>query len=35
MKPKTDFSKIGDILSENFFTLSLMMKIKDSNRRIG
>ena len=35
MKPKTDFSKIGDILSENFSSLSLVMKVKNSNRRIG
>ncbi|MCK9588999.1 MAG: hypothetical protein M0Q93_06495 [Terrimicrobiaceae bacterium] len=34
-KPKTDFSKIGDILSENFSTLSLMMKVMNFNRRIG
>jgi len=35
MKLKTDYSKIGDISSKNFSTLSLMMQGKNSNRRIG
>jgi len=34
MKPKIDFSKIRDITSEKISTLALIMKVKNSNRRM-
>ncbi len=32
MKPKADCPERGDILYENFSTVALIMKVKNSNR---